>query len=121
MRVFVVWEPILLTDLQPPSNRELARVSDRRAEQFWDKDRLVSKAISPLIVGNSLRNNQQIRGQSYRIKGETLWDTVAIYRSNLQWGENGPFPAYSGGPVVDVASELRKALRDAIDHPMLIE
>ena len=118
--MFVVWEPILLTDLQPPSSRELARVADPRAAQFWDKDRLVSRAISSAIVRNE-RNNMLVRGQSYRMKGETLWDTVAVYKTNLQWGESGPLPAYSGGPVVDVASELRKALRDAIDHPMLIE
>jgi hypothetical protein len=110
VRVFVVWEPILLTDLQPPSDRELGRVSDSRAAQFWDRNGTVSRAIhSPIVAGG-----QDSKRQHYRTSGEKLWDTVAIYPPGTLWGDGGPKPIYTGGPVVNVASDLRDSLRRAI-------
>jgi len=106
----VVWEPILFTDIQPPSNRELERVSDQHAAQFWDKNRTVSRAIAPPIVGRGQDNKHR----RYRTKGEMLWDTVAIYPAGAQWGDRAPDPAYTGGPVVTVASDLRTALQKSL-------
>ncbi|HZI73619.1 MAG TPA: hypothetical protein VFD73_06255 [Gemmatimonadales bacterium] len=106
MKVFVVWEPILVTDLQPPTTAALARVSDVRAAQFWDKDRQVSKAIA----GEITRRGQDAEQHRYRSKGGVLWDTIAIYPPGVKWAGSGPAPSYTGGPVVDVESEFRKAL-----------
>jgi hypothetical protein len=117
VRVFVIWEPVLVTDVVPPSNRELQRVSDTRAQQFWDKDAAVSRAVSPPI----LAPGQNDKRQRYRISGDRLWDTIALYPAGAAWEDQPPVPIYTGGPVVNVASDLRKALRDAIDHHMLIE
>lgn len=116
VKVLVVWEPILPTDIEPPSNRELARISDRRAAQFWDRNRQVSRAISRPIVAHG-----PDRWYHYRLRGETLWDTVAVYKAGILWGEDAPLPSYTGGPVVDETSALRKALREAIEHPILYD
>jgi hypothetical protein len=117
VRVFVVWEPVLVTDVEPPSNRELQRVSDTRAQQFWDKGAAVSRAVSPPIVAPG----QDVKRQRYRTSGDRLWDTIAVYPAGAAWEDKPPVPIYTGGPVVNVASDLRKTLRDAIDHPMLVE
>jgi hypothetical protein len=110
VKVLVVWEPILFTDIQPPSTRELERVSDERASQFWDKNGTVSRAIAPPIVARG----QDDKRRRYRTKGEMLWDTVAIYPAGTQWGDRAPDPAYTGGPVVTVASDLRTALQKSL-------
>lgn len=109
--LLVVWERILLSDTHPPSNRELGRVVDLRAVQFWDKDRWVSRAIRPPI----LARGQDDKGKRYRQSGEALWDTVAVYPARVRWGDGGPEPAYTGGPVVNVASDLQNALREAVE------
>jgi len=36
IRVFVVWEPVLPTDLGAPSTTTLNRLSDPRVSQYWD-------------------------------------------------------------------------------------
>ncbi len=117
--MLVVWEPVLVTDLQPPSNRELQRVTDPRAQQFWDRNHVVSKAIRSSVV-NGERVNSTVRGQGYRQVGQTLWDTVVIYKAQAGWS-NVAIPAYTGGPVVKIVPELRLALRDAIDHPTIVD
>jgi hypothetical protein len=45
IRVFVVWEPVLPTDLGAPSTMTLRRVSDLRVSQYWDKEHLVSRLL----------------------------------------------------------------------------
>jgi hypothetical protein len=42
LRVLVVWEPILRSDWSRPTRPVLARISDPRAKQFWDKDHLIA-------------------------------------------------------------------------------
>jgi hypothetical protein len=42
MKILVVWEPMLPTDWGAPTTPVLARISDARATQFWDKDHLVA-------------------------------------------------------------------------------
>jgi hypothetical protein len=110
VKVLVVWEPVLFTDFEPPSNRQLGRVSDPRAAQFWDKSGTVSRAIAPAIVARGQDDDRH----RYRTKGELLWDTVAIYPAGARWAERAPEPAYTGGPVVTVASDLRNALQKSV-------
>ena len=45
LRVFVVWEPVIVTDIGPPLTRVLALVRDRRAVQFWDPTHAVSRSM----------------------------------------------------------------------------
>ena len=45
VRVLVVWEPVLKTDWSAPGSTALMRIPDPRVRQYWDKGRLLSKAM----------------------------------------------------------------------------
>jgi len=45
VRVFVVWEPVLPTDMSAPGTMTLERLHDARAAQFWDHDRILSHLL----------------------------------------------------------------------------
>lgn len=97
MRVFVIWEPVLPSDLFAPSTSTLQRISDLRASQYWDQPRLIS-----------------------RLMGETdhdsiVWDIVVVYEPGKLWDQKPPEPAYSGGPVVEIIDEARTAIRQQLD------
>jgi hypothetical protein len=90
IRVFVIWEPVLPTDLAAPSTMTLSRISDLRVSQYWDKDHLVSKSI-----------------------GETdgvFWDYVAVYAPGKMWEQSPPSASYSKVPVVKAIAETRDAI-----------
>ena len=92
LRVFVIWEPVLPSDLFAPSTSTLNRISDARVSQYWDKPRVVSRAM-----------------------GETgddsiVWDIVAVYEPGKLWDQAPPEPSYSGGAVVEVIDEIRNAI-----------
>ncbi len=69
IRVFVVWEPVLPTDLGAPSTMTLKRVSDLRASQYWDKDHLVSHLLGE------------------RDPSSVVWDYVAVYEPGKVWNQ----------------------------------
>lgn len=95
-----MWEPVLFTDWSSPSTTTLGRISNTRAAQFWDKDRLISHAM----------------GEHDR--GSVIWDYVAVYPVGAIWDQSPPQPLYSGGPVVQVIDETRTALSQVLrgDH-----
>jgi hypothetical protein len=91
IRVFVIWEPILPTDLAAPSTMTLKRIADTRASQYWDKEHLVSKSI-----------------------GETdgvVWDYVAVYAHGKLWEKGPPEPTYSKAPVIHAIEGTREAIQ----------
>jgi len=108
VRAYVVWEPVLVTDAQPPSTSVLARASDRRVAQFWDKDRTVSSALR----GSIAQSGRTVATTS----GTVVWDTVAMYAADAQWADGDPRPTFVGGPVIKAESGLRRALADALPH-----
>jgi len=90
IRVFVIWEPVLPTDLAAPSTMTLRRINDTRASQYWDKDLLVSKSI-----------------------GETdgvVWDYIAVYPQAKLWDKGPPEPLYSKAPVKNAIDGTREAI-----------
>ena len=42
IRVFVIWEPVLITDWRRPGVAHTAFVPDQRATHFWDSDHRLS-------------------------------------------------------------------------------
>jgi len=91
IKVFVIWEPVLPTDLAAPSTMTLKRIADTRASQYWDKEHLVSKSI-----------------------GETdgvVWDYVAVYPPGKFWETGPPEPVYSHDPVVRAIDGTREAVQ----------
>ena len=90
VRAFVVWEPVLPTDWGAPSTAALKRISDGRAAQFWDKDRLVSKSMGE-------HDSKTI-----------VWDHIAVYAPGATWNQK---PAvFAGGPIVKVLEPAREAI-----------
>ena len=98
MRVFVIWEPVLPSDLFAPSTASLNRIPDARVTQYWDKPRVVSRSM-----------------------GETdhdsiVWDIVLVYSPGKLWEQAPPEPSYSGGPVVDAIDETRNAIKRELER-----
>ena len=96
VRVFVIWEPVLPTDWFSPSTVALKRISDTRATQFWDKERLISHSMGE-------HDRQSI-----------TWDFIAIYPAGAIWKGSPPEALYQGGPVVRVTEPARAALDQAL-------
>jgi hypothetical protein len=93
MRVFVVWEPVLVTDWHAPGAGAVARVPDGRVTQFWDPRRALSQAIR---------------------RDHVVWDYVAIYPPGVRWGEAFPAARFSGAPVVRVIDDVRRNLSGSL-------
>src|ERR1700739_4941604 len=101
MRVFVVWEPVLPTDWFRPSTATLARVPDRRAAQFWDRQRLISHSM-----GEHDRRS-------------VVWDYIAVYPAGAEWDAGPPQALYHGNPVVRVTEPAGAALAQALQDKHL--
>jgi hypothetical protein len=93
--VFVIWEPVLPTDWTAPSTAALRRARDPRVQQYWDKGRLLSKAMGE------------------KGKSNIFWDYVSVYRAGVIWHDSPPKPFYEGRPVVAVVGPLAEALQQA--------
>jgi hypothetical protein len=96
LRVIVVWEPVLPTDwLSPtPTTATMRRVSDLRVHQYWDRGRLLSKAM-----GEGDRRS-------------VVWDWVGVYAPEAIWESRPPKPAFGAGPVVRVVPAFTNALAE---------
>ncbi len=103
VRVYVVWEPIILTDWGAPGSGARARVGDSRAEHYWDRDHLVAvrmdrDARAPQPTPECCRRKQ------------VLWDLAAFYPPGAVWGDALPAATLFNGPVVDREGEIDRAL-----------
>ena len=89
-----MWEPVIATDFGAPSTAALNRIRDRRAAQFWDKGRLLSRRMG----------ERDGDGES------VVWDYIAIYARGVKWEQAPPAPLYGGRPVVDAIEQARSAI-----------
>ena len=96
LRVLVVWEPVLATDWGAPSTASLHRLSDSRAAQYWDKDRLISKSL-----GEHDRKT-------------IVWDHIAVYPPGSTWKDKKLM--FADGPIVDVLAPARDAITKALSN-----
>jgi len=92
VRVFAVWEPILLTDWSAPTDFALRRLSDHRVRQFWDKDHTVARAMA--------RSRDPDAKPDCCNRHGVLWDLIAVYPAGAEWGENLPPATVFNGPIV---------------------
>ena len=74
----------------------MARISDKRVIQFWDKEHLIAKQLSAQL------HTQQ---PSCCRDSDTLWDLVALYPKGTDWNDSEPL--YIDGPVVKAVAELQ--------------
>jgi hypothetical protein len=103
VRVFAVWEPILVTDLAPPLSSVLDRVPDLRARQFWDPGHVLSAQMK-----KDARPPQPV--QDCCEKSGHLWDLVAVYPAGATWTDRMPPATIFNGPVVDLAESITAVL-----------
>lgn len=100
----MVWEPILPSDWGRPTRPVLARITDRRVVQFWDKDHLIAKKV-----------DQQLAVQpSCCRRAGALWDLAVLYPKGVQW--DGSQPVYVNGPVVKIKTELAKQVAGTLRY-----
>ncbi|OLD66295.1 MAG: hypothetical protein AUI52_04755 [Acidobacteria bacterium 13_1_40CM_2_68_10] len=105
LRVFVVWEPVIWSDLAPPLTTVLRRVSDHRAAQLWDRGRLVSADLLRAIRAQTGEADSPGRDDD-----TIVWDCVAIYPPGARWDTSLPPPAFIDCPVVAVIDEAGRRL-----------
>lgn len=104
MKVFAVWEPILVTDWSKPGNRVLGRITDSRARQIWDSQHLVAKQLA-----KDARPPQP--EQECCMNDGILWDLAAVYPPDAQWKEAMPPAVLFNGTVVDMEQQIEAAVR----------
>jgi len=104
VRVFTVWEPILLTDVVAPISAVLRRMPDLRVQQFWDRGHAVSDRMK-----KDARPPQPQQDCCER-RGY-LWDLAAVYPAGALWTDRLPTATIFNGSVVDVADQLEAALQ----------
>ncbi|HZI94911.1 MAG TPA: hypothetical protein VFE84_11750 [Patescibacteria group bacterium] len=88
LRVILVWEPVVSTDIAPPTNHALGRLSDSRAAQLWDRE---------LSLSRSIRSGDD----------EVVWDYVAAFPAEVRWQDGLPKPDFEGSSVLSVIEGLR--------------
>jgi hypothetical protein len=82
LRVFVIWEPVLSTDWGTPAQALTANVPDRRAVQFYDRERRLSAMLGGAAHSESLARDRRI---AFRMK-DVIWDTALVYPPGASWG-----------------------------------
>lgn len=106
LRVYVVWQPVLKTDIAPPLSRVMGLIPDPRAAQFWDPGR----ALSAEIVRNVNAEPGRFGFDEPLPADFVVWDAVAVFDRAAVWDRSFPAPAYHGGPVAEVIGDTRLAL-----------
>ena len=105
VRVYTVWEPILVTDLAPPITSVLRRLADERVQQYWDARHALSEQMK-----KDARPPQPTEDCCVR-RGH-LWDLAAVYPPGVTWTDRMPTATVFNGPVVDITDQLARALSD---------
>jgi len=106
LRVLVVWEPMLPTDLRSPVHGTLGRISNQRARQFWDPQHIVAREL-----GRTAREKAGQPKPDCCVNRGFFWDDAILYAPHSKWRQT-PTVVFWNGPVVRVASALEKALQN---------
>ena len=104
VRVFAVWEPILITDWRAPGAGVLRRLTDSRATQIWDAKHLVAKRLA-----QDARDPQPKPGCCTR--NGILWDLAAVYPPGATWTDAMPPAVLFDGAVVNMEADIETAVR----------
>ena len=110
IRVFLVWEPALKTDVASSLSDVLTLLDDPRVTQYWDPGRVVSNDLV-----RSVNEDPARYGRRDPLPPDFIaWDVVAVFGQSARWERDLPVPAYYGGPVVNVINNTRKALAEEL-------
>jgi len=97
IRIFAVWEPMLPTDWGRPSTHVMARLSDPRVTQFWDRNHLIAGLVEMGADG---------RRPACCTRNGHWWDVIAAYPPVSKWTSVAPVPELLNGTIVQTASQL---------------
>jgi hypothetical protein len=112
LSILVVWEPVLRTDIAPPTTETLATIADPRAMQFWDPNRLVSAALLQAARAEPWRIPPDL---AQRIRPDTIvWDFVGVYPPGSEWKGAAPVPASFAFPVARRIDDVRRGLANVV-------
>lgn len=73
----------------------MARLSDPRAAQYWDKNHLFAERVA-----SRLKSDEGHPRPSCCNRAGIQWDEVAVYRQDALWDFQLPRADYLDGPVV---------------------
>lgn len=104
LRVFVIWEPVLVTDWGTPSPSLTGYVADGRAMHFWDRSRRLSALFGGAAKVPSLAGLEKV---GFRMK-DVVWDTALVYPAGAAWGS---VAKVLFAPVANYQGDLAAALR----------
>ena len=110
VRVQVVWEPVLKSDIAAPFSRVLGLLHDRRVRQYWDPQRVISVDLVRSVNDDPARYRREDKLPPSFIS----WDVVAVFAKSAHWDRDLPVPVYYGGPVVESIEATRKAIADEL-------
>lgn len=105
LKVLVVWEPILPTDWERPTNAVLARLHNPNVVQFWDHNHVVAHAIAKELISDPSGPKPHCCGLD-----RNLWDFVALYPKGSLWQATPPKAIFTDGPVAYVQQSLGRSL-----------
>lgn len=105
LEILVVWEPILPTDWEMPTNAVLGRLHNSDVVQFWDHDHVVAHAIARELISNPTGPKPRCCGLH-----RNLWDFAAIYSAGSLWQATPPKAVFADGPVAFVQQSLGRGL-----------
>jgi hypothetical protein len=94
---------MIATDWAAPSSGVLARMPDRRVQQYWDPDHVLAKRMQ-----EDARPPQPV--QDCCVRSGILWDLAAVYPKDAVWNDKMPAAIVFNGPVVDVADSIEAAV-----------
>jgi len=113
VQVFLVWEPVLWSDVAPPRDSVLALLRDANARQYWDPEKLFSSAW----VASTQADPAAWRLEEGLTADNVVWDVVALYPAGSRWEEHLPVPQFVGYPVVEAIGDLRREFAALADRP----
>ena len=110
LRVQIVWEPVLKTDIAAPVSRVLRLLDDRRVRQYWDPGHVVSSDLT-----RSVNENPNRYGREESLPPDFVaWDVVAVFRKSAHWDRDLPPPQHYDGPVVQAIGSTRTAIAEQL-------
>ena len=106
LRVLVLWMHVTHSDRMPPNSLVLARIPDRRAIQWWDPNRVLSKTMLHDYSPDTAMTMADTTGGTPPV----IWDFVAMWRRGARWTDRLPPPDFFGHPVFEWIEPFRRRL-----------
>jgi hypothetical protein len=104
--VFVIWEPMLITDWRRPGASQTAFPSDPRAVHYWDIDHRLSALYGGREHLDALASVEKVGFAMRRV----IWDAALVYPPGVMWGARADLLV---APVVKYRDDLARTVRAA--------